>query len=70
MKASEIRDLSKEELEHKYLDLKKELFNLKTTSKIGRIENPSRINHIKKDIARIKTIMKEKERHGSEEPKA
>lgn len=60
MKPSDIRNLSQEELNHTYLNLKKELYNLRTTNRIGRIENPNRIKQIKKDIARIKTILKER----------
>ena len=60
MKPEEIRNLSEEEIEKKYLDLKKELYQLRTDSRLSRVENPNRIKMIKKDIARIKTIKKEK----------
>lgn len=57
MKAAEIRSLSKEELNKKLTDLKVELFNLRFQHAINQLENPMRINAIRKDIARIKTIM-------------
>ena len=59
MKASELRNLTEEEREEKYTSLKAELFNLRFQAKTGRIEKPHRIRQIKRDIARIKTIMKE-----------
>ena len=61
MKASEIRALSVEELEKKLADLKKDLFNLRLQNATNQLENPSRINDVKKDIARVKTIIREKQ---------
>ena len=61
MKASEIRELSKEELETKLKDLKAELFNLRFQLAINQLDNPMRISAVKKDIARIKTILRENE---------
>ena len=61
MKASEIRELSTEELETKLKDLKAELFNLRFQLAINQLDNPMRINAVKKDIARVKTIMRENE---------
>ena len=61
MKASEIRGLSVEELEKKLADLKKDLFNLRLQNATNQLENPSRINDVKKDIARVKTIIREKQ---------
>ena len=62
MKSSvkEIRDLSPEELTAKALELKKELFNLRFQQAMGQIENPMRIRILRKDIAKTKTILKEK----------
>ena len=60
MKASEIRSLSVEELEKKLADLKKDLFNLRLQNATNQLENPSKINDVKKDIARVKTIIREK----------
>ena len=59
MKSTEIRALSLEELKQKLADLKAELFNLRFQHAINQLENPMRINIVKKDIARVKTIMTE-----------
>ncbi len=60
MKASEIRELSAEELEKKLAELKKELFNLRFQNAINQLDNPHRIDDVKKDIARVMTILHEK----------
>ena len=62
MKASEIRDLTPAELNTKLGELKAELFNLRFQHAINQLDNPLRLNIVKKDIARIKTIIKEKEK--------
>ena len=61
MKASEIRAMSMEELESKLKDLKSELFNLRFELAINQLENPMRIKAVKKDIAKIHTVKREKE---------
>ena len=61
MIANEIRELSVSELNLKLKDLKAELFNLRFQHSINQLDNPMRLNHVKKDIARIKTIMRENE---------
>ena len=61
MKASEIRELTASELESKLKDLKAELFNLRFQHAINQLENPMRLGAVKKDIARVKTIIREKE---------
>lgn len=58
--AKELRDLSSEELLSKAADLKKELFNLKFQQAMGQIENPMRLRTLRKDIAKTKTVLKEK----------
>lgn len=60
MKATEIRDLSKDEITQKVADLKEALFNLRFQHEIGQLENPQKIGQTKKDIARLKTILNEK----------
>jgi large subunit ribosomal protein L29 len=60
MKAAELRESTKEELERKEQDLRRELFNLRFQQATGEIENPMRIRAIKKDIARVLTIANEK----------
>ena len=61
MKASEIRELTSEELTRKLKDLKEELFNLRFQLAINQLDNPMRINAVKKDIARVNTILRERE---------
>ena len=58
--ARDLRDLSNEELQAKTTDLKKEMFNLRFQQAMGQIENPMRLRIIRKDIARAKTVLKEK----------
>lgn len=57
MKASELRELSAEELQEKLKSLKEELFNLRFQLAINQLENPMRIKAVKKDIARVQTIL-------------
>lgn len=61
MKAKEIREKSVVELENKLGELKSELFNLRFQHAINQLENPMRIKAVKKDIARIKTHLREVE---------
>jgi len=56
----EMRDLSKDELVTKATDLKKELFNLRFQQAMGQIENPMRLRLLRKEIAKTKTVLKEK----------
>ncbi len=60
MKTTEIRDLSVAELNQKLADLKAELFNLRFQHAINQLENPMRLKAVKKDIARIMTVIREK----------
>jgi large subunit ribosomal protein L29 len=53
--------MSDKELNAKLLDLKSELFNLRFQMATGQLDNPMRINSVKKDIARVKTIARERE---------
>lgn len=59
MKASELRELSQEELKERLAHLNEELFNLKFQHETGQLENPMRIPSTKRDIARIKTVIEE-----------
>ena len=61
MKAAEIRSMSNEELNNKLKDLKAELFNLRFQLAINQLDNPMRISAVKKDIARVQTIMRQNE---------
>ena len=60
MKPSELRALAVDELLKKESDLRKELFNLRFQQATGEIENPMRIGAVRKDIARVLTIIAEK----------
>jgi len=57
MKASELREMTVAELNDKLADLKKELFNLRFQLAVNQLENPMRIKAVKKDIARINTVL-------------
>ena len=59
MKANELRDMTAVELEKKLKDLKAELFNLRFQHAINQLVNPMRIDTVKKDIARVMTVMAE-----------
>ena len=61
MKATEIRKMTAAELEAKLMDLKKNLFTLRMQHATNQLDNPMQIATVKKDIARIKTIIREKE---------
>ena len=61
MKANKVREMNAEELNIKLNDLKKELFNLKFQHATNQLENPQRIAAVKKDIARVNTILRELE---------
>lgn len=61
MKAKEIRQMSGKELDSRLLELKAELFNLRFQLATGQLDNPLRINTVRKDIARVKTIVRERE---------
>ena len=63
MKASEIREMTADELNSKLADLKAELFNLRFQLAINQLDNPMRISAVKKDIARVKTVIRENALH-------
>ena len=62
MKAADVRAKSADELKDQLLNLKKEGFNLRFQKATGQLENTARMRHVSRDIARIKTIMREKSR--------
>lgn len=66
MKASKWREMTNEELKEKLNELKRELFNLRFQLATGQLENPMRIREVKRDIARIKTILRERELKAAE----
>ena len=61
MKVSEIRELSTEEIKTKIVELKEELFNLSFQKATGVIEKPSRIRDLRHTVARMKTVLRERE---------
>ena len=61
MKVNEIRDMSPDEQSQKLQSLKEELFNLRFQHATGQLENPMRLREIKKSIAQVKTIQRERE---------
>lgn len=61
MKASEIRDMTAEELEQKLRGLKAELFNLRFQLATNQLENPMRLREVRRDIARVQTVLRERE---------
>ncbi len=64
MKANEVRKMSSSELEAKLADLKKDLFTLRMQHATNQLDNPVRISMVRKDIARVQTIIREKQRAG------
>ena len=61
MKASEIRKMSEAELKEKLVSLKKDLFFLRMQNATNQLENPLKIAEVKRDIARVKTIIREQQ---------
>ena len=70
MKAKELFDMTNKELEVKLDSLKEELFNLRFKHATGQLENANQLNFIKKDIARVKTVLRQRELNISVEPKS
>ena len=66
MKASELRELSVEELQRKLTELKAELFNLRFQLAVNQLENSNRIGAVKKDIARVSTVLRQRELAGED----
>ena len=67
MKAIDVRKMSSAELETKLADLKKDLFNLRLQHATNQLDNPVRIAEVKKDIARVKTIIREQQLAAAQE---
>ena len=65
MKAKEIRDRSDDELRKALSDLEEQLFKLRFQKSTGQIENPIKIREVRKDIARVMTVMTERQAEGS-----
>lgn len=67
MKIKEIRQMNDSDLQAKLKDLKVELFNLRFQLATGQLENPMRIGGIRKDIARVKSVIRERELNAGKE---
>ena len=67
MKNSEIRELTTEEINAKIEEYKEELFNLRFSQATGNLKKPSRIKELRKLVARMKTILRERELSGKED---
>ncbi|MCR4396619.1 MAG: 50S ribosomal protein L29 [Candidatus Saccharicenans sp.] len=66
MKIRELRELSVDELKQKELELKDQLFKLRFQKSLGQLDNPMKIGNIRRDLARIKTLLKEFQTKGTE----
>ena len=64
MKINEIRELSNEDIVKQIESAKEELFNLRFNQATGNLEKPSRINELRKQVARLKTVLRERELDG------
>ena len=67
LKAAEIRDLSVEEINQKLAETKEELFNLRFQNATGQLDNYKRLRDLKRDVARIKTVLRARELAGTDQ---
>jgi large subunit ribosomal protein L29 len=70
MKATELADLDTDELTAKLAEAKEELFNLRFQNVTGQLDNPHRLREVRKDIARVLTVMRQRELAGEAVPVA
>lgn len=61
MKPDAIRELTEEELQHHYDEVRREFFNLRVQASTGQLENPARLRVLRREVARIKTIVNQRE---------
>jgi len=61
MKPGDIRELSEDELTQQLAEMQQEMFNLRMQKSFGQMENPARLRIVRRDLARMKTIIREKE---------
>ena len=66
VKASELLELDEDELEHRLSDAKQELFNLRFQLATGQLDNASRIRQVRRDVARVKTLIRQREIRAAE----
>ena len=62
MKANNIRELTNEELQHQFDETRREMFNLRIQKSTGQLENPARLRMLRRDVARMETILTEREK--------
>ena len=67
-KAAELRELNDTELEHRLGEAKEELFNLRFQNATGQLDNAARIPEVRRDVARIETLLREREIAAAEQP--
>jgi large subunit ribosomal protein L29 len=67
MKAAEIRDLTGDELKTRLAEVKEELFNLRFQNATGQLDNYKRLGELRRDVARIKTVLRQRELSGDRE---
>ncbi|TMA12718.1 MAG: 50S ribosomal protein L29 [Deltaproteobacteria bacterium] len=65
MEVKEIRDMSRDELIQKRSDLREEIFNLKLKKATSRLESPMKLKETKRDLARLETVLRERELEGA-----
>ena len=70
MRARDLRDLTDDELEHRLADTRKELFNLRFQAATGQLDNSARIGDIRREVARINTMLREREIAAAEQQEA
>jgi large subunit ribosomal protein L29 len=70
MKIGDVRAMTADQLQDEILKLKKERFNLRFQKATGQLENTSRVRTIRRDIARMKTVAKQKNAEGAESPRS
>jgi large subunit ribosomal protein L29 len=61
MKPSAMREMGTEELRHKHAELEEQLFRLRMQHSLGQLDNAMKLRHVRRDIARVNTILKEKQ---------
>ena len=66
MEAKQLREMSRDELAQKRGELKEEIFHLKLRRATGRLENPMKLRQDKRDLARVETVLRERELRGGE----
>lgn len=65
MKAIDIRELTEEELRERHDEVRQELFNLRIQKSTSQLENPGRLKQLRRDIARIQTVLSDRKREGA-----